>query len=120
MKRAAAMLLIGVLILGQPFSAMGVRAQETAEESQIQETANDSPADKTETVYVKTDAEGNVQEISVETVLKNRNNGESLPISEIWRVMKNLPKMGMEPYYGKTMGRTFPIRERAATAFRYP
>lgn len=79
MKRAAAMLLIGVLVLGQPFSAMGVRAKETAEESQIQETAEDSPADKTETVYVKTDAEGNVQEISVETVLKNRNNGESLP-----------------------------------------
>lgn len=79
MKRAAAMLLIGVLILGQPFSAMGVRAKETAEESQIHETAEDSPADKTETVYVKTDAEGNVQEISVETVLKNRNNGESLP-----------------------------------------
>ena len=79
MKRAAAMLLIGVLILGQPFSAMGVRAKETAEESQIHETAEDSPADKTETVYVKTDAEGNVQGISVETVLKNRNNGESLP-----------------------------------------
>lgn len=79
MKRAAAVLLIGVLILGQPFSAMGVQAQETAEKSQTRDNAEDSRKDKTETVYVKADAEGNVQEISVETVLKNRNNGESLP-----------------------------------------
>lgn len=79
MKRAAALLLIGVLILGQPFSAMGVQAQEAAEKSQTRDNAEDSREDKTETVYVKADAEGNVQEISVETVLKNRNNGESLP-----------------------------------------
>lgn len=79
MKRAAALLLIGVLILGQPFSAMGVQAQEAAEKSQIRDNAEDSREDKTETVYVKADAEGNVQEISVETVLKNRNNGKSLP-----------------------------------------
>lgn len=79
MKRAAALLLIGVLILGQPFSAMGVQAQEAAEKSQTWDNAEDSREDKTETVYVKADAEGNVQEISVETVLKNRNNGESLP-----------------------------------------
>lgn len=76
MKRAAALLLIGVLILGQPFSAMGVQAQEAAEKSQIRDNAEDSREDKTETVYVKADAEGNVQEISVETVLKNRNNGK--------------------------------------------
>ena len=70
MKKIMAVLLAGILILGQSFSAMKVRAQESTEESQ---------KDKTETVYVKADAEGNVQDISVETVLKNRNNGEELP-----------------------------------------
>ena len=70
MKKIVAVLLAGILIFGQSFSAMEVRAQESAEGSQ---------KDKTETVYVKADAEGNVQDISVETVLKNRNNGEELP-----------------------------------------
>lgn len=81
MKKIMAVLLAGVLILGQPLSGIGVRAQENTEEGQ---------KDKTETVYVKADAEGNVQDISVETVLKNRNNGEEVPDYSTLSDIKNM------------------------------
>lgn len=81
MKKIMAVLLAGVLILGQPLSGMAVRAQENTEEGQ---------KDKTETVYVKADAEGNVQDISVETVLKNRNNGEEVPDYSTLSDIKNM------------------------------
>lgn len=80
-KRVLAIFLAGILVLGQPFSKMEVRAQEAAKEEQ---------KDKTETVYVKADAEGNVQDISVETVLKNRNNGEDIPDYSTLRDIKNM------------------------------
>lgn len=81
MKKIMAVFLAGIIILGQSFSATEVRAQESTEESQ---------KDKTETVYVKVDAEGNVRDISVETVLRNRNNGEELPDYSTLSDIKNM------------------------------
>lgn len=109
-----AVLLAGILILGQSFSAMKVRAQESTEESQ---------KDKTETVYVKADAEGNVQDISVETVLKNRNNGEELPdysnLSDIKNMVgdEEFTQDSMVRSYGKITAKIFPIKVRAVKAF---
>lgn len=80
-KRVLAFLIAGILVLGQPFSKMEVRAQEISEEEQ---------KDKTETVYVKADAEGNIQDISVETVLKNRNKGEDIPDYSTLSDIKNM------------------------------
>ncbi len=81
MKKVMAVFLAGILILGQSFSALEVRAQESTEEGR---------KDKTETVYVKADAEGSVQDISVETVLRNRNNGEDIPDYSTLSDIKNM------------------------------
>ena len=81
MKKVMAVFLAGILILGQSFSALEVRAQESTEEGR---------KDKTETVYVKADAEGNVQDISVETVLRNKNNSEDIPDYSTISDIKNM------------------------------
>lgn len=59
--KAAALMLGGVLVLGQAFPAFG--AERTSSEA-------DAP-DKSQTVRVKADASGKTQEITVENVLKN-------------------------------------------------
>ncbi|MDO5783651.1 MAG: hypothetical protein Q4P20_01155 [Eubacteriales bacterium] len=84
-KRYTAMVLSGALGVGmllagcaagqeqaQEDTGSGITAEEALEQATgTTRTVDTSKDDKTETVYAKADAEGNVEDVTVETVLKN-------------------------------------------------
>lgn len=75
------LLVAGILILAMAFSSFA-EAKEGGKDT-------DEAADKSETVYVKADAEGNVKEITVEAVLKNPGSGAQIEDYSTLKDIKN-------------------------------
>lgn len=90
---------------------------------QSSEKQSDEEKDKTETVYAKADADGTVNEVTVNTVLKNKNEKKIQDYSNLTDI-KNIK--GDEEYTRQSDGtilwdnqeKTLNMKERAVNSFR--
>ena len=90
---------------------------------QSSEKQSDEEKDKTETVYAKADADGTVNEITVNTVLKNKNEKKIQDYSNLTDIKnikgtKNITDNRMEQFSGTIREKTLNMKERAVNSFR--
>lgn len=85
---------------------------------------SDEEKDKTETVYAKADADGTVNEITVNTVLKNKDATKKIQdysnLTDIKNTKgdENIPNSLMEQFSGIIREKTLNMKERAVRNFR--
>ena len=90
---------------------------------QSSEKQSDEEKDKTETVYAKADADGTVNEVTVNTVLKNKNEKKIQDYSNLTDIKnikgdENIPNNRMEKFSGTIREKTLNMKERVVNSFR--